>query len=244
MGLTWIRAACLALIAAGLAHAEAPIPARLDSLRGRLELRLNLPAGGNSKVTQAVMNAAINEALGEVCQDFNAYPKVDTLVARPDSEGVAWPGDFLRLRAVGRIIPRFGHHPAVYYPLQPVSDEDTLWRQVKDLSELELNPGDPIGPRRYVVGSRLFLYPKYDRRSSSDTALYLIDYYALAPQVAVDTDTVMVDPKYRAALLDKAAEMCATVRQDWDVAAKWLQAYELKVGRSGVREALPAGRKQ
>jgi len=243
--ITWIRAAGLAFLLAASAAAEPSVPGRLDSLRARLELRLNLPAGGNNLVTVGVMNAALNEAVGEVCQDFNAYPRFDTLVARPDSEGMALPTDFLRLRAVYRIIPKYGSQPAVRFPLEPVAAGDSLWRAIKDLAELELEPGDQIGPRRYSLGNRLLLHPKYDRRSAADTALYLIDYYAIAPLMAADTDTVAVDPKYRAALLDKAAELCATVRQDWTVAAKWLEAYEVKVGRAGVREpALPEKERQ
>jgi hypothetical protein len=139
---------------------------------------------------------------------------------------------------VYRIVSRFGQFAAVRYPLTPIAAGDSLWAKIKALDELRLDPGDPIGPRAYSVGSRLFLHPKYDRRSATDTMLYLIDYYALAPAVAADTDTVRIDVKYRAALLDKACELCSNVRQDWLVAQKWFQSYEIKVGRAGIREPM------
>jgi hypothetical protein len=239
MRITWIRAAAaaVAVLAAVSVQAADAVPARLDSLQVRLEGRLSLPAGGNSKLTEAVLRACINEAQASVCEDFNAYAVLDTLVMYPDSLGAPLPSDFLRIKGVSRIIAGIGDEGGILLPLDPLAAGDSGWAAVKMVEELRLDPQDQFGPRRYYLsGGRLLLHPRYDMPTATDTALYLVDYFALAPLVTVDTDSVAIDAKYRDELLDKAAELAATIRENWTVAEHWLRSYERKVGLYGIRE--------
>lgn len=245
MRITWIRAAAIAVTLASAAMAESPIPGRLDSLQARTELRLSLPAGGNNKLTQPVIRAGLNEALVSVCTDFNACSKFDTLVARSDSEGVGLPADFMRAERVFRMLaPSNGNglDVEVRYPVQLVPAGDSGAILGATVTDYQLKTDNRLGPTRAYVSAarRLSFLPHYDRQQSADTALYLLEYYGLAPRMDSPSDTAAVDPKYRGALLDKACEILAGIRETWSVQAHYLQEYERKVGLYGIREPIAA----
>lgn len=225
----------LCLLLAGTVQGADPVSGRQDSMRvGTFEL-INAPDTGTDLLTAAVANRALRRALANVCEDFDAYEVWDTLTLAADSSGAELPADFLRMRAVFRL--RYNPVDGIYSldPLEPIAIGAGMRNVIVSPKDVEHDQADPTKPEYYyVAANRLQTHPKYGITGTS--VQMVIDYWALAPAPASDSDTVAIAAHLRDEVMYAAAAELAGIRRMYDV-SQWLQSrYDASVATAGIRQ--------
>lgn len=193
---------CLVMMLLAAPWADAQTSARLDSLRIAVYRDLLLPDTGTSAATTTRLNGIVNRSIRQVCLDFPAIEKSDTVTADSSSESFSLNSDCDRVRAVFRVVG-----DTVRVPLEPVmGPEDTLfsWPKIKSAHD----PKDITQPRSYHVhGNQIKFFPKYYKSSFST---FVVDYYAVDTGLTADASETSVIQRYREAVLEyAAAKTCA-----------------------------------
>lgn len=163
----------------------------VDSLLENIghRVRLTVPSDASEK---GAWVWALNTAIQQVCENFDALPKLQAVTIRGDSSGAALNTDFLRIAWVQKIIDS-----TLWVPMGEIK-ADTVFLQVVDTADAKLNPKLGTAPRLYYTHgvsdtSYIYTYPKY----AKDTfALELnVAYWArdawLRPGTTDDTTLVM-----------------------------------------------------
>lgn len=163
---------------------------------------------------------AVNTAVMQICDEMNAYPKLDTITMRQDSTGAALNNDFLRINFVSRLLG-----DSMFLPMGEVRG-DTVYLQVVDTGDVHQDKSDLFSPRLYITHgvadtARLLTHPKV----ASDTLVhtFIVAYWArdtwLRPTTAGDTladslaisNTKVMD-KYRDDVVVRAAQIIKSRR--------------------------------
>lgn len=150
--------------------------------------------------TSYTVGSAVNRAYLQVCYDYPAIPKIDTVVIDSAHGYVALPSDFVgmescNLLVLGMKIPM--------YALSTISQDSAA-----SIVRSEMNDTDPTDQQYYLVhGSALFTYPRWI--IGSDSADLEIRYFAVGPYLTAASDTIRVAVEYRNAVFYYA---CAEVQ--------------------------------
>ena len=196
----------------------------MDSLQNQLVERTRIPG-----LTASVKLWAINTAIQQVCEDFPALPKMDTVTLRFDSIGAAFNTDFLRPLTVFKL-----YGDTLWLPTLRIGI-DTFSFQVLDTSTAggKYNSGDPNAGRIWFeLGNfdttRMFIQPKFVDGDSSQT--WLVNY-AAADKWIISTDSVTrIQKNYRDEVIDYAAYLVHFSRGNHNDADRLLLRYEKKLG--------------
>lgn len=176
----------------------------------------------------SLMELYVNLAIQQVCSDFPAFPKLDTVTFRGDSGGVALNSDIDRIAFVQKL-----KGTAIWLPMGKVV-ADTTFLAIIDSSQGSTDEDEFESPRLWYRHGDLFTQPKHDK----DTfALELqVHYYALDKWITDGTDTTGVLEKYRTAIVDYAAYKALLGLSDFVRAALFLADYDKKRGVSPTVE--------
>jgi hypothetical protein len=223
VALVFFMALLIWVVACATCHAQSM---RRDSLRVAILDQLLLPTNGTAQVTTARINRTIGQACAKVCNDFPAIASFDTIAASGTTEGMALNADFNRLYSCYRMVGDTQRIPLIVVP------EDSLpaiWAKSEASSMNMFSTGSPR--YCYVAGSRLFFWPKYNKRGASDN--FFIEYFANDTTVADSVPTTRINPKYRDAIIWNACVRVSTMRKLMNDAATYdyLYSKELAISR-------------
>lgn len=207
---------CLVLVLLGVSAQGQALSPRLDSLLVYLNHQLGLPWPGdaNGIASQAYLQYSLNRSLVRISTTFPAIEKFDTIKVTSVAEGYALNSDFDSLRQVYRMVQ------GVRVPLQDTSETDYYIARGGIVGAV-IDPTNPDLPRyAHTVGNRLFFYPALEL-TSGDSAMFLVEYYALAPQLTALSDTTIMPQKYLQAVLDFATAIVERARGNFTAAREY-----------------------
>lgn len=162
------------------------MPNDIDSLSLILTERMTMASTGTGFVTPAKLLHELNIGIQNVCEDFPAIERIDTLYYAADSDGVGLASDFDRLFTANRFID------GIIYPLTIIPPELEA-EHIKTEGETEIKMDDFTSPKYcYSYTGRFFLTPKFTR-PTVDTII--IKYYAKDLWLS-SGDTTVVKNKY------------------------------------------------
>lgn len=191
----------LLLFAAG---AFAQMPARMDSLSLYITEEMSMASGGTALVTTKKIFHAINRGIQEVCDDFPALEKIDTLVIYSDSEGVALPADFLRMKAVWRM-----HDDSLRIPLDAQNQEEAS-AALSTTEGVKHEKSSLFSPKSWhTFETRLLVTPKWNRADSLSLQIY---YYARDTWKTAGDSSTQVHSKYREKIIEYAISVLWRLR--------------------------------
>lgn len=206
--------------------AEARTPPQLDSLIKYTELAFSYNA------PDSIVAMCVNRAIQEVCDQLPALGKLDTIRVKADSTGVAMNSDFNRARYIARM-----EGTSAWRPLAGRST-DTLWPiyngKVDSAKMDALNTNEP--KYWYIHGTRLFMYPKFNRGTSTDS--FVVHYYANDAQLmdtTGSTDSTLIEDKYRPAVVTLAQYYLANYLGRFGEAAEAMRRYNEMLGIREVK---------
>ena len=192
---------------------------RLDSLRVAVHRQVALPDSGNAVVSVAKTHMAINRAISQVCIDFPAVPKMDTVGIHRDSTGAALNTDFQQVGAVYRF-----KDAGWWYPLKPLAG-DSLAKALSGTSENQASPGDSTDPGfYYTFDKRIYVHPKWSDSLSSDSLV--IQYFGIGTKLTGGTDSTDVLPQFREAVIVYTCYQIEMMRNRFAAAAAYLEWYK------------------
>ena len=201
---------------------------RLDSMTAYCLEQLNLPAGGNRRISTGLVHRRLNEGYGATCTQAPAIEKFDTLLVWKDYEGAAWPSDCDRIDAVFRIF----NGDTIRYPLYFVDPEGIRNAFVDSpMVQLQVDPESP--EHAYTFGRRLLFTPKIIADSAAPDT-FLILYFAVGTKLTSGSDSCKVGPKYLPAVLNYAMARVQEAREKWTSAAHYQARYDRIVAEPPV----------
>ena len=192
-------------------------PARLDSLRNDLKRAIQLSPDDTT------LTWAINTAIQEVCTDFDAYARLDTITIREDSVGVALNSDFLRINWVMKRIS-----DSIWVPMGPILG-DTIYREVVIDDDAELKKRAKLQPQLYFWHDKLYTHPKYAKDSLAQT--FIVAYWAADRHISSSDSSTFVRPNFLNAVVEYAAYVIHRSRSNFNNMAIWLTKYDKRLGR-------------
>lgn len=209
-----------------------PISPRLDSMRLAVYSQLGINTTGSRGVPAATVNRALNRGLSQTCIDYPAIEALDTLFLQRDSEGVALADDFLRLKAVFRIIVGDSVRlPIRILNVDQIQGEFPASQDNSDQKSNRLNPENC-----FTYQGRLFLHPKYLGTTDAVDTL-LIHYFAMGNPLLADDSAAIVLPEYIEKIIHYACSEVSATRQNFSDASYYLQRYQMGLAPRKPREA-------
>ena len=201
-------------------------PVRLDSLQISCYQQLRVDTAGTAYMTDQMVRFALNRGLAQVCIDFPALEKMDTVVVDKDAAGGALASDFLRIEKVFKMIG-----DTLWIPVQYVT-LDSLYAVAPTADGYMHDKANIADPRYcYTFAQRLLFHPK-DAKASTDADTFLVLYYAADDRLLDDTSTVAILPEYIPALIDYACADLAALKRDLQESMFYRSRYrEIKQGR-------------
>lgn len=230
LGVIGIILTCSALVTS---QSTFPISPRLDSLRLYVASQLNLKEGGTQGIPLAKIDRAISRGYSQVCIDYPAIEALDTVTLKRDNEGVSLAANFLRLSAAYKLVDSTVRIPMTIVNVSDLSAQFPTFEENKD------KRGETISPRScYTYNGRFFTHPK-DRSGavSTDSTLYLIQYYAMGQPLLSADSTVDVLPEYVEKVIQYACFVLSITQQDFAAAQFYFQHYQSGLGPRKPREA-------
>lgn len=198
------------LLVAGVSAQGQALSPRLDSLLVYFNRQLGLPWPGdaNGIASQAYEQFALNRAIIKTSVVFRCIEKQDTIYA-PTS--YALNSDFDSLRIVYRMVG------GVKIPL-----EDTalllMYKARGGVQGAISDPTNPELPRyAYTIGKTLLFYPAH-QVVAGQVDTFVVEYYAVAPQLTSLSDTTIIPQKYLEAVLNFATAIVERARGNFQTA--------------------------
>ena len=236
MGKTLKTVICFIFIC-GIAQGQTlPLSPRLDSLRVSVFNELPLATTGSALLTTARVSRQVNMAIWDVCQSFPAYEKADTVIASRAAEGGTLNSDFLRATLVMRMIGDSVRIPLIPLNLDSIQPLNQLVEA--NLQDLDVE-NDPN--KWYTRNYRLYTHPKV-RRESSEADTFLVHYEAMAPKLASDTDTTVIDKNFLQAVVYYATAKCWLLRKRSDLAETYFALSKMAGKEAEAKKAEQRGR--
>ena len=180
--------------------------ARLDSIRYQVYEALNVSTSGTDIVTVARVNRKINTCIMEVCGDFPAVEKLDTIIACRDSVGFTLNTDFLRVRGVFK---KTALHSLI--PLTPIEIDVAFDKMGAAKLAFRQSNLDTLTPRYYLTHAKKLMFEPKVGKFCTDADTFLVAYFAHGRYLNTDTAQTDILPEYRDELLDL---VCARVSMD------------------------------
>jgi hypothetical protein len=201
----------LILAAHALVWCQGPLDRDLASLRSMVRYQMATDGRAIGLLTNTAVNYAINRALVQVCHDYPALTKYDTILATYDAINYALPSDFDRMR--------------IAYRKANDSIVTITAKTVDEMAEkLSIPKSGPI-IYYYTSGQNIVLLP-VTQNYDGDTVI--IDYFAIDAQLTDSTDSINIPQRYVEKVVDYACFIMAGVRGDYQAAAFYLGVYENK----------------
>jgi len=145
----------------------------------------------------------LNSVINDICVNFDALPKIDTIAIRRDSVGYALNSDFLRPEAVFKIIG-----DSIRIPMGQIGT-DTFYLQITDTTKMDQK--SITAPKLYFVfgdGDSAFIFtqPKYVKDTFRDT--FQVHYWARDVWLRPGTADSLIGIKswFRPKVVDMTAE--------------------------------------
>lgn len=189
----------------------------LDAIRNAVFRLNNVKDAGNAQAPDSVANQFINIAAVQVCKDFPANPKEDTIIATSAAKSYAVNSDFMRRRWCIK------YSGDTLIPLEDTSVQNAYMARggpegfaVKfDRAEL---------PRFYWIhNKRIWFYPAV---ALADT--FVLAYYASPNEMTAAADTTEIDDEYRMAVVLYASHLMNLRVKNYTAASElWLFYKEL-----------------
>lgn len=199
----------------------ADIGGRRDSLRTMAFEQALVPDEGNRRIDTSYGNRVINRAIQQVCYDFPAMEKLDTIVSVQAQIEYTLNTDFLRLKTIFKLTTF--QNLKIIYSLSTPPVED--WFEIKG-GEIggQPDPNEKSEPRyAWTFADNLYLYPTPQRADS-----FVVAYYAMDVQLG-NNDTTKVLPEYREAIVTYAASLICYRRGDFVRAEFYRNLYNQKL---------------
>ena len=232
-----IRKFCFTLLfsflIAGVCLAADPLNPRQDSIRVYIYQELPLGTGGTDLTSNSIVNWAINMGIDATCRLFPAYEQLDTLsIDITSGEGKSLNSDFLRMYKVHRIegdTIRAELVPVALDTTQPLSKKWPDYLQKKDKI---------TDPRYYRTYNGLFFTQPKVRALAATPDSFLISYYALAPGLFSNTDSVKVLKEYYQAVIWHAVSTLHRRRHRFDLANYYMNLFATNTARPVERKEI------
>ena len=208
---------------------QAEINPRRDSLRVVAFEHSFIPTTGNNDITNNIANRFVNIAISQVCQDFPAIERYDTIVTIDGTRLYSVNSDFLKLKVAFKYTVTDGQNVIIPLDYPPVEG----WFEKKGGEKGSEPPFNKLSEPRYlwVFADQLYFYPT---PTNADT--FLIAYYAMDTTLTDDASETSVLPEYRGAVVVYTALLIAIRRVDV-ARVQLLQAlYNEKVALSRFKE--------
>lgn len=207
----------------------ADINPQIDSLRTAAFNQSLIPSGGNNTVSVAYGNLAVNMAIQQVCADFPAIEKFDTVITVAGTRHYALNTDYGQLRAVFKSTKDDDLKNLYTLSFPPVE----TWFEAKG-GEVggEPDPQKKAEPRyAWSFNDRLYLYPT---PSSADSLV--IAYYAIDSQIVTATNSTQIRPEYRNPIILYASYLICERKGDFTRSDRYLARYIQMVSGVATKE--------
>jgi hypothetical protein len=171
------------------------------------------------------MNHLINRSILDICNDFPALMKLDTVTASGTVERQGLNADFLRAQGVFRMID-----DSLRIPLVRMKSRDTLAIMIKEkqIEDMTMAINNRFSPRYYwTVDTTLCFFPKF--YAPGITYKFLIEYYAIAPVVTVDSVAISIKKQFREALIWNVCRKASSLRGNWSDATEYEKLYNSEI---------------
>lgn len=219
------------ILMAGVCLAADPLNPRQDSLRVYIYQELPLSTGGTNLTSTSIVNWAINMGIDATCRLYPAYEQLDTVVVDIASgEGKSLNIDFLRIHKVHAIEGDSIRAELVAVALdttQPLSKKWGDYLQKKDRI---------TDPRYYYTYNGLFFtQPKISSLAATPDS-FLVSYYALAPGLFEDTNSLVILKEYYQAVIWYAVSTLHRRRHRFDLANYYMKLFDTYKARPVERK--------
>lgn len=201
-----------------------------DSLITYCLYETNTPTTFTGNLTQAKAIYLLNKSLGQVCTDFPALEKIDTVVLNKNSMGVALNTDFIRIVRLYKIEHESIDTSQILVPLRYVTS-DSSW--ILYPTE-ETNLQDPSS--YFTHGQRFFAHPKTQTLTTKPDS-FLVFYNAMDAKLTSATDSVAILPDYLNPLIELLTYEFAKLRRLDKRASDAIDRYNARKSSPKPREA-------
>ncbi len=205
---------------------RAEIHPSLDSLMVMAFEQSLVPDDGNSLIDTLFGHRAVNRAIQQVCHDFPALEKLDTIVTVDGTRNYSVNSDFIRLKAAFKITAVKEQNIIIPLDYPPVEQ----WFELKGGATGTDPPFNKLTEPRYlwIFADQLYFYP-----TPTDADSFVIAYYA-ADVALVDSiaDSTSVLPEYREAIIFYAASLICLRKGDFTRAQIYQGMYNAKLQTS------------
>lgn len=203
----------------------ADINGEIDSLRTMAFEQSLIPDAGNDLIDVDYGNRIIQRAIQQVCQDFPAIERMDTIVSVSGQIEYSLNSDFLRPKTIFKLTT-FQNLKIIYSLTFPPVES---WFEIKG-GEIggQPDPNQKAEPRyAFTFNDKVYLYPTPQIADS-----FIVIYYAIDRQVPIATDSVtFVLPEYREAIIVYAASLICYRKGDFSRAEVYRRLYNDKMGK-------------
>ena len=213
----------LLMLFGGAVHAD--ISGRIDSLMVMAFEQSLVPDNGNLVIDTFYGHRAINRAIQQVCMDFPAIEKLDTVVSVAEQIEYSLNTDFYRLSNIFKLTTSFDLKIIYSLSFPPVDG----WFEAR-AGEVggEGDPQQKPEPRyAWTFNDKLYFYPTPQRADS-----FVVAYYAIDSQIVTSSNSTSVRPEYREAIVIYAASLICYRLGDFTRAEIYRQLYNSRLGVS------------
>ena len=203
---------------------------QIDSLRTAAFEQSLVPDDGNALIDTTYGKRVVNRAIQQVCHDFPAYEKIDTVVSVAGTIEYALNTDFLRLKTVLKMTTFMDLKIIYGLSFPPIE----TWFEVKaGVVGGEPDPNEKAEPRYASTwNDQLYFYPTPSKADS-----FIVTYYAIDSQMIDPTSSTSVLPEYREAIIIFTAAMISERKGDFARADRLWARYDKMLAHSTtVRE--------
>lgn len=226
--ITKLRNILLVLILLASAGNTANISMRLDSIGLSIYQKLWIGTSGNERIPDSVRNTAINESITQICHDFPAIEKTDTISLVAATKGIALNGDFLRVNWVFKFGTKDDNPMLIPLQYAPVG---TLFEARAQLAGAEQKVNDESAPRYYFTWNDLMYF--YPQPGEVDSVI--LAYYAMDTLLQVAASITQILPQYRDAIIHLSCYKLALIQERFTVAQAHLIRYNELLGLSATK---------
>ncbi len=198
---------------------------QIDSLRTAAFEQSLVPDAGNALIDTTYGKRVINRAIQQVCQDFPAIEKLDTIVSAVGTIEYSLNTDFLRLKNIFKFTTY--QDLKIIYSLSFPPAESWFEARAGEIGG-QADPNKKADPRyAWSFNDKVYLYPTPQKADS-----FVISYFAIDSQMIDPTSSTSVRPEFREAIIIYAASLICYRKGDFVRAEVYRRLYNDKRGVS------------
>lgn len=192
---------------------------RRDSLVYSACNNLAISTSGTDLLTTTLIAQKVNAGIRQVCVDYPALPKYDTVSIDSSMENGALPSDFDRAYNCFML---FGDTLRV--PMIPIT-ADSLRKLKPSLGNNVMKTDDEPGPYFVIWDTTFSVYPKWRRLSTDSLLLIGVRYFALDTTLTTDSSETLIDSKYLDYVVYYVCASLEAIRGNYGKADYWWKRY-------------------